>query len=56
MQYSFQLSSIESLCKSPVAKDSVLAKRALELLEKGIGADMEFELYPGAPLGIIVLY
>ncbi|XP_046382195.1 uncharacterized protein LOC124153093 [Haliotis rufescens] len=39
-----QLSSIESLCIPPYARDSRTAKRALELLRKGEKTDMTFEI------------
>ena len=42
--YIFQLSSIESLCEPPYARDSTLAKRALELLHSAEHTDMVFEI------------
>ena len=42
--YNLQLSSVESLCIPPYARDSHLGKAALELLHNAENTDMVFEI------------
>ncbi|KAL5019275.1 hypothetical protein ScPMuIL_004997 [Solemya velum] len=50
-----QLSSVESLCISPYARDSVLAKRAVELLQKKEKTDVVFEIILVHDIGDVVI-
>ncbi|KAK7507206.1 hypothetical protein BaRGS_00001141 [Batillaria attramentaria] len=50
-----QLNAVESLCVSPFPPDSRLAGRALDLLRKGEGTDMVFEIMSAGDGGDIVI-
>lgn len=39
-----QLNSVESLCQSPNARDSIMTKKLLELLHTEMQTDMVFEI------------
>ncbi|XP_013420010.1 uncharacterized protein LOC106180548 [Lingula anatina] len=50
-----QLSSVESLCQSPLARDSSLAGGAVKLLREGRGTDMIFEIIVVQESGDVVV-
>jgi len=45
--FKFQLELVDQLCSPAVAKDSILAKNATNLLENKNNADMVFEIVQG---------